>query len=469
MHLPTLFQKIGWIATLGCMLLLSALASAGQAERCAVAPLFPVPETFSQTLYVGPQGSAQAEGTRQDPFATLEQAAERAAPGTRIVLLDGEHQTGQFLTRLHGTADAPILITGEEGGEGAFFRGGQEALHLIEPAYVVLRNFTVEQNTSNGINIDDGGDYDTPAHHLILENLRVRNIQASGNIDGMKLSGLDHFHIRNCLVENPGAGGSAIDMVGCHDGVIWQNEIRDCANTGIQAKGGTARITIYDNCFCDAGLRAINLGGSTGLAYFRPMDAPYEAANITVLANVFEAVQTPVAFVGSINSLFANNTVLYPQKWIARILQETTGERFAASGNNVFANNLILIDQQVGTLVNIGPNTAPETFRFIHNAIIRPNDPLGSLNLPGETNGNQVEASPLFLFLEESADQHRLDPQSPLIEAGIPLAQAIEGMSIQVSNLGDAAQFCWQNPPAIGAYSQAATSRVDNWQEVGVE
>ncbi|MBK9982774.1 MAG: hypothetical protein IPP15_10180 [Saprospiraceae bacterium] len=64
------------------------------------------------------------------------------------------------------------------------------------------------------------GTYATPAHHIKFENCTFRNIDATGNNDLLKLSGLDSFEIRHCVFLNGADGGSGMDMVGCHDGLI---------------------------------------------------------------------------------------------------------------------------------------------------------------------------------------------------------------------------------------------------------
>jgi len=43
--------------------------------------------------------------------------------------------------------------------------------------------------------------------------------------------------------------------------------------SGVQAKGGTSEVVIQACTFLGAGQRAINVGGSTGLEFFRPRDA----------------------------------------------------------------------------------------------------------------------------------------------------------------------------------------------------
>ena len=83
--------------------------------------------------------------------------------------------------------------------------------------------------------------------------------------------------------------GEAIDMVGCHNGIVKGNYFHNIPVNAINTKGGSADITIQANRFTDIGSRAINAGGSTGIPYFRPIDAPYEGARIRMLSNIFDS------------------------------------------------------------------------------------------------------------------------------------------------------------------------------------
>ena len=71
-----------------------------------------------------------------------------------------------------------------------------------------------------------------------------------------------------------GWGGQAVDMVGCHRGLIDSCTFRGkpglSQHTGPQTKGGSHEVTIRRCLFDHAEARAVNLGGSTGLRFFRP-------------------------------------------------------------------------------------------------------------------------------------------------------------------------------------------------------
>jgi hypothetical protein len=234
---------------------------------------------------------------------------------------------------------------------------------------VTLRHLKVVGFPGNGLNIDDGGSFETPAHHIVLEDVTILETGPRGNHDALKMSGVDHFVVRKCRFE--AWGGSAIDMVGCHHG-----RVEDCTfvgragfsqDNGVQLKGGTEDVLVQCCVFQNAGQRAVNLGGSTGLQFFRPKVQGYEAQNITIAGNRFEGGMTPVAWVTADGGHVHHNTIVRPEKWVLRILQETNDAQFPPSHGGVFEHNFVMFDSRVQIFVNVGPRTAPETFVFRRN------------------------------------------------------------------------------------------------------
>jgi hypothetical protein len=223
----------------------------------------------------------------------------------------------------------------------------------------------------NGVNVDDSGDVDSPARHVVLRDVVVRDVGPRGNCDGIKLSGVEDFQVVDCRVERWGDGGSGVDMVGCQRGVVERSHFvgpgGEQANA-IQTKGGSREIVVRRCRIEDPGGRGVNIGGSTGLDYFRPRDAAYEAAEIMVEDCEFLGGVAAVAFVGVDGALVQHNTIYCPRKWAVRILQESTAERFAPCRRGRLVNNVIAFRaSDVRQAVNVGPGTAPETFEFAGN------------------------------------------------------------------------------------------------------
>lgn len=231
--------------------------------------------------------------------------------------------------------------------------------------------------------------------NVLIEGVTVEDIGPKGNFDGIKCSGLKGLLIRNCEVS--GWGGQAIDFVGCRDALItgctFTGKEGFSQNTGPQFKGGSENVTIEKCRFMHAGERPIQAGGSTGTDYLRPPGAKYEARRIYIRNNVFEGGTCAVAFTGVTDAEFSGNKVNRPKKWIFRILQETTAPGFKPCGDvEITDNEFIFRRENVSTEINIGPDTAPETFVFENNRWFAEDMPERSKpKLPSEEKGRRYE------------------------------------------------------------------------------
>ncbi|NDY73811.1 hypothetical protein DO021_11545 [Desulfobacter hydrogenophilus] len=306
-------------------------------------------------------------------LTSLKSALSKAGPGDQILITQGIYDGAFRLGNTQGTKERPIVIAGDDPEFPPVFQGRGEAVKMSRIGYVKIKNIRIEKRSGNGINIDDGGDPGQPSHHIILENVQISEIGKKGNIDAIKMSGVDHFVVKNCRIQ--GWGGSGIDFVGCHNGVV-----QDCTFEGapgyrtknaMQIKGGSSRVLVENNAFLNCGERTINLGGSTGNPYFRPQDADYEAENIIVAGNRFIGGETHIAWVTSRNSHVHHNIFYLPEKYVGRILQEAKNSQFISCQKGFFEANMVVTDERVRTFFNIGPNTLPETFSFSGNAWYR--------------------------------------------------------------------------------------------------
>lgn len=326
--------------------------------------------------------------------AELRAALRDAKPGTNVRIASGTYSGALYLDGLAGSSEQPIIIEGADPERPPVFDGGSEAIHLTDAAHVTLRHLIIRGQTGNGINIDDGGSYGSPAHHITVEHVAFRDIGPRGNHDALKLSGVNDLIVRNCTFD--GWAGQAIDMVGCH-----RARIEACAfrakegfdsTTGPQAKGGSSDIVITRCRFTGPMQRGVNVGGSTGLKYFRPPDVrTFEAKDVTVERCDFrDGVIAPIAFVGVDGAVARGNTIRRPGKFVFRILQETTEPGFVPCRNGRIENNVIIFRRsEVREPINIGPNTDAKSFRFAGNQWYCEDDPARSKpNLPSpETDG----------------------------------------------------------------------------------
>jgi hypothetical protein len=190
---------------------------------------------------------------------------------------------------------------------------------------------------------------------------------------------VNYFLVDGVRVLNWGTGGSAVDMVGCHDGLV-QNSLFAHNNTSnggttLQPKGGSKRITFRANRIelpPDAG-RAVQAGGSTGTQFFRFIDGDsgYEADEITAEGNVIIGGSSAFSWVSIDGGIFHHNVVHRPYRWVARILNENQGSSTILDTRNgqLHDNRIVFNDtgSEFSTAVNVGPETVPSSYSFARN------------------------------------------------------------------------------------------------------
>jgi hypothetical protein len=286
-------------------------------------------------------------------------------PHTTLQIAPGDYPGGHHITGIEH-----LTLEALDKNNPPRFIGGNTAFQFSRCPHLTLSHLHITGQSANGLNLDDGGQLDSPIPGITLDHLEVSDIGPTGNHDAIKCSGLKQLTIRDCSIT--GWGGQGIDFVGCHDSLItacrFTGKPGFTASAAIQLKGGTSGIIVEKCRFLHAGERPLNIGGSTGLAYFRPPGTQHEAASIVVRDNHIEGSLCAAAFVGVDGAEFSSNTILYPTKWIFRILQETREPGFAPCRNVLIKNNRFTFRRsQVQTDINLSDATAPETFRFESN------------------------------------------------------------------------------------------------------
>ncbi|MBL9116277.1 MAG: right-handed parallel beta-helix repeat-containing protein [Verrucomicrobiaceae bacterium] len=306
--------------------------------------------------------------------------------GTRLKIASGEFPGGYHVS---GVKD--LVIEPLDPAQPPVFRGGSSGWHFSRCDRLTLRGIRVTGQKVNGLNLDDGGKADQPVEGILIENVEVSDIGPQGNHDAIKCSGLNKLTIRNCRIS--GWGGQGIDFVGCHDSLItgchFEGKDGFSASAGIQLKGGTSQVVVEKCRFIHGGERPINAGGSTGLPFFRPPGALYEAKELIIRNNTIEGSSCAVAFVGVDGAEFSDNTVLFPQRWLFRILQETREPGFAPCRKVLIKNNRFVFRRaDLRSDVNVGEGTEPGSFVFEGNRWFAEDRPSASKpNLPAQETG----------------------------------------------------------------------------------
>ncbi|MDH5325140.1 MAG: right-handed parallel beta-helix repeat-containing protein [Gammaproteobacteria bacterium] len=398
--------------------------------------------SYSNTIYVSAAASPGGDGSQLLPYDTIRDGLLNAAPGTQVRIAAGTYGGAGAFSDVQGMATAPIAIVAD--GQVIIDGGDAEmAFYFSDARYLVFDGLTIQNTSPHGINMDDGGSYDTPSEFIVFRNMNFRNIGATGqNRDCLKLSGVNNFYIEMSRFENC-RDGEAIDMVGSHDGIITENYFANMGINGINTKGGTANIHIHGNQFVDIPQRSINAGGSSNIAVFRPIDAEYEGSQIHITANIFvRPGSTPVAFVGCDTCVFANNTIIEPQNYIARILEENTQKTAGHSG--YFINNIIVFNSsQISPIyVGVGSNTTPATYTFGWNLWYS----LDNNQFAGPTYGDSIIETSSVIQQDPNLDaNYRTQAGSPAFGQGTTVIRGL---------IGDYDRNAYANPPSIGAFSQ---------------
>jgi hypothetical protein len=409
----------------------------------------------TREIFVAPGGNdGTGDGSAAAPYATIQRAASQAQPGDAVRVRSGTYAGGSFIANLRGTAQAPIWLGGTGAEALPVIQGSDEGMHLVGPRYLVVENLEVSGQTGNGLNVDDGASYADPdaARYVVLRNIRIHDIGTGGNNDCLKLSGLNDYFILDSTITT--CSGQGIDHVGCHRGVLARNHLSGFTTSqgpAIQAKGGSEDILVTRNLIEDPGDRGVNMGGSTGYEFFRPPlqtgQPNFEAKNIRVVANVVRGGNSAVAYVGCPDCVVANNTIVDPARWIARILQETVSDatyEFLPAQNGQFVNNVVCYARATLSAyedINVGANTQPDTFVFENNLWYAHDDVARSKpTLPAVEQNGVYGQDPGFSGA--SSPPYHIASSSPAVGKGKMLPAVT----------GDYDGVCYASPPSIGAF-----------------
>jgi hypothetical protein len=167
-------------------------------------------------------------------------------PGAHLRLLPGEYKNGLPIQFLRGSAQAPITISGPEGGRRAVFvaRPGHNTISIINSSYVAIRNLDLDgrQLPVDGVKCEGHADW---AHHITLEGLRVlghgNNQQTVGISTKCPAWG---WIIRNNVIEGAGTGlylGNSDGRAPFIAGLIEHNLVVDTLGYNLQIKHQQSR------------------------------------------------------------------------------------------------------------------------------------------------------------------------------------------------------------------------------------
>ncbi len=341
--------------------------------------------------------SALATDTIVNTSAGLRNAFNAAQPGDRILMAPGTYTDTVYVDgTTGGTPDKPIIICAQDPKNPPVFDlvasgGGLMTYGVSNFVFDGIILKTAGAAVSNGFQVTFG-------HNVVLKNFyNVDTGTGSGN-SAIKFTGCNNFLMYNVNTVRWGLCG--VDMVGSAQGLFMNNKISNTLNAssggvGIQAKGGSFDIGMYNNTMTDCGNRVFNFGGSTGSSYFHQgnLALGWENYDTVAMGNTIVRGSYPVSFSDCNNGHFEYNTVVNPANAFLRILNESPGVAPNPSANGLYSHNLVQYTS-VGESVN-GSGGIQSSFTFDGNYWYKTTNPAASVpNLVGTQINNVGGTNP---------------------------------------------------------------------------
>jgi hypothetical protein len=201
-------------------------------------------------IYVSPTGSNAGSGSEADPLQTIQEAVNRATPGTTIMVGAGTYvETVKF--DVSGLPDAPIsLISADGPGAARIVPNADATRKAVIAAFgeenIVISGFDVSGagRLENGIQFGmNGSDFtDLTANIVIRDNIVHDTVK-----DGIKVSQGDDVYVIDNTVSHVGDQG--IDFVAVNNSVIARNDVSRVTGPApaLFAKAGSTNVLIAQN------------------------------------------------------------------------------------------------------------------------------------------------------------------------------------------------------------------------------
>jgi parallel beta-helix repeat protein len=371
-------------------------------------------------FFVATYGSNAAAGTADAPWQTLQFAADRVAPGDRVVVRPGAY-TGFYLDT-SGTPAAPIEFLAEPGVLiNQRNTTTPDGINLEGASHILIDGFAVTGMERAGVR-----SVGFPSN--FAEHVTVRNVHAYNNARWGIFTG----HVDDLLIESNVASGSAIehgiyvsnsgDRPVIRDNLIFDNHGSGIHMNGDLSQGGdgiishalVSRNVIYNNAAPDP---MNNLGGGSGINMDGVQNSRIEnnllynnhASGISLYS--IDGAQ------GSIGNVVVNNTVHQPSngRWALNIKDGSTG--------NTALNNILISDHAFRGAIDISADSMNGFVSDYNVVISRFNAGSGTMSLAQwqAQTGNDAHSSvanATSLFVNPGAADYHLRANSPAVNEG---------------------------------------------------
>ena len=330
-------------------------------------------------LYVDASArAADADGSVEKPFATINSALEQARPHDEIIIAAGTYHENLRIRRPHITLRADSLhqakIISPNDDRSVFFAlridAGAHHTRIIGLDIFGGYYYTVSlESTWSQSNLDRTG-----VSKVLLSQNRLHG---SGR-DVVKLKPMvQHVVLERNEIFHSGQRDSSnaegLDNVNAHHMTVQDNYIHSIATTGVYAKGGARQSVIQRNLIRDVGFAGILVGFDTSPDFFDREANPemYEALETKVDNNIIDGTgASGIGVYAAKDTLIRHNTVLnsaqkfHAALFFGNVLQgrrddgkrppaknvKAFGNVFHTKGNNPVVSIRYMRDRQVGPL-----------------------------------------------------------------------------------------------------------------------
>lgn len=268
----------------------------------------------------------------------LVKAAERARPGSDVVLLPGVYEGEILLSGLRGTPEAPIRIRAAIPDNPPVIQGGKYGIRLSAVAHVTLEHLTIENPATCGLMVDGSTSPDQVAVGLLLEKLTLR--LGGRRAVGIRVNGAKDCRIQRVRIEK-WSDSVAIQLVDSE-----RVNLRDCwlDGAGLGTVGvsiaGQGRYTVIQGCrFSGITGHGVEFAGSD----CSNLPDTGGEASVFVRNNEFCRVGSVAAYRGRCSSgILENNSIYRPARSILRFLANPEEDAPASSPLRRFSENVVV-------------------------------------------------------------------------------------------------------------------------------
>ena len=397
------------------------------------------PSAASATVYyVAPTGSNSNPGTEDQPWRTIQKAADTLVAGDTVHIKAGTYQE-RVVPQNPGSAGNIIVYTAYPGDTatidgasisvpewgGLFDMSGKSYIRVSGlrimnagpgphnpgiladgSSHIVIDNNVVSNTSDSGISVWNSED-------VTVDNNEVEGACYGGYNESISVGGTDGFEVKhNHVIHGQKEGICAKD--GSRNGKVFGNRVHDTGAVGIYVDAWdkhTYNIEVFDNLVHDttAG-NGFSLASETGgmlenirvynnIAYHNR----YIGLSISINGPGGPQGEHPMNDIHVVNNTLSDNGW---ETWGGGIAVDNPDAQDVVIRNNIGSQNIYF-------QIVVGSAVEAENVTIDHNLID------GYRGTEGETYGNQyVEGDPMFVY-PAGADFH-LRQESPAIDQGSP-------------------------------------------------